>query len=251
MNRWEGKVSLVTGASAGIGKAIALSFAKYGLKVAALARRQDRLEELVKEAASLNYKGEIFPVPVDIRDEPSLIQAFQKVKSKWGTIHVLVNNAGIGRKAPLCEGPSNYWREMFDTNVMALMIATKEAVQEMKRNQTEGHIFHISSMSAHRVPAGDMGCYAATKYAVRALATGLRYEIKTQDLPIRITMVSPGFVETEFEVARAGEEHAKQFYASTTCLTSQDIADAVLYALSAPSHVDVNDILMRPTPQKF
>ncbi|EME27919.1 Dehydrogenase/reductase SDR family member 11 [Galdieria sulphuraria] len=249
MERWQGKVAVVTGASAGIGKAVALSFVQNGLKVAALARRRERLDQLVNETQGL--RGELFPLPVDIRDEASLLQAFEKIKKKWNTIHILVNNAGIGRDAPLISGPSSDWREMFDTNVLALMVATKEAMQQLKQTQSEGHIFHIGSMSGHRVPPGNMGCYAATKYAVKALAMGLRNEIKTQNLPVRVTLISPGFVETEFEVARAGEEAAKEFYAKTTCLTSQDVANAVLYALAAPSHVDVNDIWMRPTPQKF
>jgi NADP-dependent 3-hydroxy acid dehydrogenase YdfG len=249
MERWQGKVAIVTGASAGIGKAIALSFVQNGLKVAALARRKEKLDQLVAE--SKDQPGEIFPLVVDIRDEASLLQAFTKIKEKWNTVHVLVNNAGIGRDAPLLSGPSKDWREMFDTNVLSLMVATKEAMQLIKENQSEGHIFHIGSMSGHRVPPGNMGCYAATKYAVKALAIGLRNEIKALNLPVRVTLISPGFVETEFEVARAGEEAAKKFYAQTTCLSSQDIANAVLYALAAPSHVDVNDIWMRPTPQKF
>jgi len=243
LERWRGKVALVTGASSGIGRAIAERLAAGGLKVAALARRAERLDELCAG------EGEWLALPCDLRDEASLLDAFARVRAEWGGVDVLVNNAGLGHKAPLTSGATEHWREMLEVNVLALCVATREAVADMQRRGGTGHVIHVSSMSAHRVPGGS-GVYSATKYAVRSLTEGLRLELREQGSPIRVSAVSPGFVETEF----AAHYHrdpaaAAETYSRYKVLDSEDVAEAVAYLLGAPDHVQVHDLLMRPTEQ--
>lgn len=243
LERWRGKVALVTGASSGIGRAIAERLAAAGLKVAALARRAERLSELCAGA------GEWLALPCDLRDEAQLLEAFARVRAEWGGVDVLVNNAGLGHEAPLTSGATAHWREMLEVNVLALCVATREAVQDMQRRGGAGHVIHVSSMSAHRVPGGS-GVYSATKFAVRSLTEGLRLELREQGSPIRVSAVSPGFVETEF----AAHYHrdpaaAEETYSRYKVLDSADVAEAVAYLLGAPDHVQVHDLLMRPTQQ--
>jgi NADP-dependent 3-hydroxy acid dehydrogenase YdfG len=235
----------VTGASSGIGWAIATALAEAGMKVAACARRGDRLEAL---AASLP-DAELLGVPTDLRDEASLAALFATVRARWGGVDVLVNNAGLGHAAPLVSGETARWREMLEVNVLALCVCTREAIADMRGRGDRGHVFHVSSMSGHRVPEGS-GVYSATKYAVRSLTEGLRKELRALDSAIRVTAISPGFVETEFaERYHQSAAAAKETYSRFKVLEPADIADAVLYALSAPDHVEVHDVLMRPTAQ--
>lgn len=245
LSRWKGRTALVTGASSGIGRAVALALADAGLRVAACARRIERLEALA--AAS---SGEILPLAVDVRHEEEILGAFEQVRERLGGVDVLVNNAGLGHKAPLISGETDAWREMLDVNVLALLICTREAVQDMQRRNVDGHIIHISSMSGHRVPPGS-GVYSATKFAVRSLTEGLRLELRESNSPIRVTAISPGFVVTEFaEKYHQSAEAAEKTYGRYPCLTPDDIAEAVSFVLGAPAHVQVHDMLMRPTQQQ-
>ncbi len=242
MERWRGRVALVTGASSGIGASVARALAGAGLKVAALARRAERLEGL-REA------GEVLPLPADLRDEAAIARAFSAVRERWGGVDVLVNNAGLGRKAPLTSGETGAWREMLEVNVLALCVCTREAVADMRRRGDEGHVIHVSSMSAHRVPAGS-GVYSATKFAVRSLTEGLRLELRELGSGIRVTAISPGFVETEFaERYHGSAAAAAETYGRYKVLEADDVTQALLFALSAPSHVQVHDLLVRPTAQ--
>src|SRR5207237_2939991 len=111
-------------------------------------------------------------------------------------VDLLVNNAGLGRVAPLGSAPTERWREMFEVNVLGLCIATREAIQDMERRGVAGHVVHVSSMAGHRVPGPDSGFYAATKFAVRALTEALRRELRERKSAIRVTAISPGHVHT-------------------------------------------------------
>lgn len=245
MERWNGKVALVTGASSGIGREVARALAAAGMKVAVSARRADRLQELEDELG-----GETIVAPADLRDEAAILSVFERIRSAWGGVDVLVNSGGLGRSAPLLEGPVEAWREMLQVNVLGISICTKLAVEDMRRRGDCGHVFHISSMSAHRVPGGS-GMYAASKFAVRALTEALRKELRHAGSNIRVTAISPGYVETEFaEVYHGNRDAADETYGRFKVLQPQDIAGSVLYALSAPEHVAVHDVLMRPTLQK-
>ena len=242
------KIALVTGASAGIGAAVSVALAKADYQVIGVARRLDkirRLNEQLNDAAT-----RIDARCVDIRREADIESLFAYIRDEYGTLDVLVNNAGLGRDASLLDGATDAWRHMFELNVIALSVCTREAVKLMEHGQRAGHVVHISSMSGHRVPTGSGGMYSATKHAVRALAEALRRELRAKQSPIRISSISPGFVETEFaEVMSGSREVARDVYSRFECLQPKDIAASVLYLLSQPQHVQIHDILMRPTEQ--
>jgi NADP-dependent 3-hydroxy acid dehydrogenase YdfG len=241
-----GKVALVTGASSGIGRAVALVLQGAGMKVVVAARRIDRLQDIAERGSP----DTVLPIACDLRDEQQIISMFATVRERWGGVDVLVNNAGLGRNATLCDGSSEDWREMLEVNVLALCICTREAVADMRRHGDTGHVVHISSMAAHRVPSGS-GVYSATKFAVRSLTEGLRQELRQAGSGIRVSAVSPGFVETEFaEVFHHGDRTApSRTYGNYPCLQPDDVAAAVRFVLTAPAHMQVHDLLVRPTAQ--
>lgn len=247
MDRWRGKVALVTGASSGIGAATASRLAAAGMKVAVCARRAARLQALCHEAATAG--GEMESYPLDLRDTDAVVHLFETLRGRWGGVDVLVNNAGLGHAAPLVSGDTEQWREMLEVNVLGLAVATREAVTDMRRRGDDGHVVHVSSMAAHRVPAGS-GVYSATKFAVRSLTEGLRQELRQLGSDIRVTAVSPGFTETEFaEHYHQSSEAARETYGRYKVLDADDVAGAIEYALSAPKHAQIHDVLMRPTRQ--
>ena len=245
-NTLQRPVAIVTGASSGIGLAIARRLAADGYDLAICARREDKLAA----AADLLRRQDInvLSQTVDLRDEAQILDFFAAVKAKWGQLDVLVNNAGLGHKESLMAGETAAWREMLEVNVLALCICTREAISLMQPANS-GHILHVSSMSGHRVPA-ITGVYSASKFAVRSLTETLRRELREAQSNIRISSVSPGIVETEFaEKYHQSTEQAEKTYSQFPVLQAVDIANAVAYALSQPEHVEVNDILIRPTHQ--
>jgi NADP-dependent 3-hydroxy acid dehydrogenase YdfG len=247
MKQWQGKVAFITGASSGIGAALARSLSADGMKVVLLARRQERLDALAME---LDASGDsVMPLAVDLRNEVEIREAFARVEKEWGGVDVLVNNAGLGHRSSLIDGDPNHWREMWEVNVQGLLIGTQLAIQSMERRGVLGHVVHISSMAAHRVPPGS-GVYSATKFAVRSLTEGLRQELREMGSPIRVTAISPGYVETEFAALyNKSEDAARETYSRYKVLESHDVAEAVRYVLTQPGHVQVHDLLLRPTDQ--
>lgn len=214
-----------------------------------VARREDRLADLATRIAALQAPGEVLTQTCDLRDESRILATFAAARDRFEGIEILVNNAGLGRDAPLTRGATEDWREMLEVNVLALCICTREAVADMRRRGDRGHVVHVSSMAAHRVPPGS-GVYSATKFAVRALTEGLRKELRAADSHVRVTAISPGFVQTEFaEVYHRDPAAAERTYGHYPVLQPVDIAEAVRYVLTAPAHVQVHDLLMRPTAQ--
>lgn len=247
MKQWKGEVALVTGASSGIGWATARALTEDGMKVVACARRGDRLQALADSCQELS--GTLWPFPCDLRDTEQIQRMFEEVRERWGGTRVLVNNAGFGYREPLLSGDTERWREMLQVNVLALCVCTREAVSDMRRLGDSGHVIHLSSMSAHRVPTGS-GVYSASKFAVRSLTEGLRLELREAGSSIRVTAVSPGFVETGFAQVYSGDEaKARETYERYPVLQADDIAGTIRYILSAPPHMQVHDILVRPTEQ--
>jgi NADP-dependent 3-hydroxy acid dehydrogenase YdfG len=247
MDRWKGRVALVTGASSGIGWVTAKRLADAGMQVYGCARRGERLTAL--EEASRESAGSFAGIVADLRSESAITRLFEQIREAAGGVEVLVNNAGLGHLAPLMSGRTEAWREMLEVNVLALCICTREAIRDMRTRGDRGHVIHISSMSAHRVPTGS-GVYSATKFAVRSLTEGLRQELRAAGSAIRVSAISPGFVETEFAAHYHGSEAAAvETYGRYRVIQSAEIADAVLYALSQPDHVEIHDVLMRPTQQ--
>lgn len=240
-------VAFVTGASSGIGRAIALRLAKEGYRLAICARREDKLATLSHELKALG--AEVLSHRADMRQEADILDCFALIRNLWGGVDVMVNNAGLGHKASLMGGETEAWRDMLEVNVLALCICTREAIKDMQINDSKGHVIHISSMAGHRIPAIG-GMYSASKFAVRSLTEGLRRELRAANSPIRVSAISPGFVETEFaEKYSKSAEQARQTYSQFPVLQPDDIADAVAYVLNQPEHVQVHDILVRPTQQ--
>lgn len=241
-------VALVTGASSGIGAAIARKLAEQGYRLAICARRSDRLTALQQDL--IVSGAEVLSQAADLRQETDILAVFEAIRQRWGGVDVLINNAGLGHKSPLMSGETEAWREMLDVNVLALCICTREAIKDMQQRGDRGHIVHISSLSGHRVP-GASGVYAASKFAVRALTEGLRQELRATDSAIRVSAISPGFTETEFAEKYHGDaDKAEEIYSRFPVLQTADIANAVMYVLSQPDYVQVQDVLMRSTFQQ-
>lgn len=242
---WRGRTAMVTGASAGIGSAIVRKLIAEGLKVVAVARRLDRLMALQAELGE-----DLLPVATDLRKEEEILTAFERARQSFGGVDLLVNNAGLGHHAPLTTGATEAWREMLEVNVLALCVCTREALCDLRRrDRDDGHIVHVSSMSGHRVAQGS-GVYSATKHAVFALTEGLRQELRAAGSKVRVSAVSPGFVETEFAALyHRSEEKARQTYDRYPVLRPEDVADAVWWQVSRPARMEVHDILLRPTEQ--
>lgn len=239
LNLWKGKTALVTGASAGIGQAVASNLAQAGLNVVVCARRREKLD-LIEN---------VTPITVDLRREDQILSMFQRIRSDFGGVQVIVNNAGLGHKSALMDGDSEKWREMLEVNVLALCICTREAVKDMRRLGDRGHVVHISSMAGHRVP-NCAGVYSATKFAVNGLTEGLRQELREAKSNIRVSAISPGLVDTEFLGKYVGDPKlADEKYKQFKLLSAQDVAEAVHYVLSCPEHVQIHDVLLRPTQQ--
>lgn len=243
-----GKIALVTGASSGIGEAIVRILAEQGVRVVLSARRESRLQGM---ADDLRRAGtDVLVLPADVRDCDALQSVFRSIRKEWGGVDILINSAGLGRVAPLVSGATDAWREMLEVNVLALAVCTREAIQDMRDRSGHGHIIHIASMSGHRVPEGTGGMYSATKHAVKAMTEALRRELRAVNSPIRISSVSPGFVETEFAKVMTGSaELAQQTYTRYPCLQPSDVARTVLHMLTQPEHVEIHDVLIRPTAQ--
>ncbi|KAJ8964929.1 hypothetical protein NQ317_015395 [Molorchus minor] len=233
MGRWVGKVAIVTGASSGIGAAIAQQLVKEGLKVAALARRRDKLEVLATKLYS--EKGKLYPITTDVSKEEDILNAFRWIKENLGPVHILINNAGIFRSGDLSEGDTEDWKSSLNVNVIGLCIATREAIRDMKANKVDGHIIHINSIVGHNILAlPGWNIYPASKFAITALAETLRVELKLAKSKIKITSLSPGPVHTEI-LPDSIMELIERMVEQKEILESEDIADAVIYVLSTPS----------------
>lgn len=240
MDKFVGKVAIVTGASAGIGEAIVEELVKSGVIVAGLARRVDKVEAIAKKLSG--EKGKLHAFKCDMTKEQDITSTFNEIIKKLGNVHILINNAGLSLATDLINGDTDKWKTVIDTNIVGLCIATREAVQNMKANGTKGHVIHINSVLGHVVmDFPGLNVYGATKYAVTALAETLRLDINREKLPIKVTSVSPGYVKTEFQaVAGIGP-------LPFPGLSSLDVAEAVTYALSTAPHVNVKEIIIEAT----
>ena len=242
--RLEGKVAVVTGASSGIGEATVRALVGEGASVVAGARRKERLEELVEEAT--RDGGRVVAVGCDVTDERQAHALVGRATEEFGRIDILVNNAGVMLLSKVERGLSDEWRRMFDVNVLGLLYATDAAVAVMKE-QRSGHIVNISSV-AGRKTRPTVGVYSGTKFAVNAISEVLRQELLEDG--IRITMVEPGAVATELTDHITDEEVREGLkQRNIEPLQSEDIANAIAYAVSQPQRVSVNEILIRPTQQ--
>jgi NADP-dependent 3-hydroxy acid dehydrogenase YdfG len=243
----DGRVALVTGASSGFGEACALALAAEGAKVAVTARREDRLHALAKRIRDAG--GEVQVVAADIAEEGAPQRVVHAAEAKFGRLDILVNNAGVMYLEPIGTADLARWRHMFDLNVMALIAATQAALPSM-RKQGEGHIVNIAS-TAGRIASANGGGYSASKFAVVAFSESLRKEVYKDH--IRVSVIEPGVAATELR-EHIGDAQTKQalnaWADSMRQLQSEDVANAVVYCVTQPPHVNINEILMRPTDQE-
>ncbi|MCY4492119.1 MAG: SDR family oxidoreductase [Thaumarchaeota archaeon] len=240
------KVVIVTGASSGIGYAAAQALAAAGAKVAIGARRTDRLAEL---ESKINQSGEVFSQKLDVTKKEECQSFADAVLEKWGSIDVLVNNAGLMPLSFIKNLKISEWDRMVDVNIKGVLYCTAAVLPHMLEKKS-GHIVNISSVAGRIVfPAGSI--YCATKHAVTAFSEGLRQELSARK-NIRVTCIEPGVVSTEL-VSTITDESLKGFVENakkTESLEAQDIARAIIYAVDSPLHVNVNEILIRPTVQE-
>jgi 3-hydroxy acid dehydrogenase/malonic semialdehyde reductase len=241
----KGKIALVTGATSGIGRATAEVFAKNGLKVIICGRRQEKLEEVA------NYlKGftEVKILQFDVRNQQEVKASINALEGEWKNIDILVNNAGNAHGLdPIQTGKIADWDAMIDINVKGLLYVS-ECIIPLMTAQNTGHIVNIGSIAGKQVYANG-NVYCASKYAVDALTQGMRIDLNQYG--IRVTQIAPGLVETEFSVVRfkGDEDKAKKVYQGYEPLKAEDIADSIWYAVNAPKHVQIADLVILPTAQ--
>jgi NADP-dependent 3-hydroxy acid dehydrogenase YdfG len=240
-----GSVVAVTGASSGIGEATALACARAGAAVSLAARRADRIEELAKRIEELGVRA--LAVQTDVGEESQAAEFVQRTASELGRIDVLVNNAGVMLLGPVAGAPTEEWRRMIHANVFGVLYCTHAALPLMAAKKS-GHIVTVSSVAGRFARAGS-GVYNLTKFGVGAFSESLRQE--AVGYGVRVTLIEPGAVATELPGHNRPEvlEQMAKAFAGVTSLDSEDIANAVLYAISQPPNVAVNEVLVRPSGQ--
>lgn len=241
MDRWRGKVAIVTGASAGIGRAITIKLANEGIKTIAIARREDVLKKLSAENPN------IITYCFDITDENKLKTSIQDIIAKVGDIHILINNAGVANFGLMSEQDNDSWKILIDTNLMALCIATKEVIAHMREKKINGQIININSVAGHYIPSMEkpiMGIYPASKHAVTAATEQFRQEMVYLGTDIKITSLSPGYVYTD--IHKDGGDTT-----NPNGMDPEDVVDGVMFILSTKPNILVKELTLKHIREKF
>jgi len=248
----EGTVALVTGASSGIGAATAVMLAEGGAAVALAARRRDRLEELAAELTATG--GSVLVLETDVTDEGQATAAVERTVAELGRLDTLVNNAGVMLLGPVVGAPLSEWERMVELNVMGLLYCAHAALPHLISAAEDGprrvaDMVNVSSV-AGRVPRSGSGVYNLTKHGVGAFSEALRQEVTKSH--VRISLVEPGATSTELAGHNRPEVLQAMFsrFAGVERMEARDIADAIVYIVTRPRHVAVNEILIRPTEQE-
>ncbi|XP_050323116.1 farnesol dehydrogenase-like [Bactrocera neohumeralis] len=245
MERWLGRVAVVTGASSGIGAACATYLADNGMLVVGLARRKERIEAL-RETLKPEAGQRVHAIQCDVRKEQEIVDAFKGIESEFGPVAVLVNNAGIMRGSDLVsEGNSSDLRDTIDTNVLAVAYCTREAFRAMREHGGDGHVFLINSIAGHsfsNVPGLSWNLYPSSKYAVTAMTEVYRQEFLKYNTKVKVTSISPGGVLTEILPAHLLPEDKT----GLPLLKPEDVADALIYCLQTPPHVQIHELTIKP-----
>ncbi len=242
-----GKTILITGATAGIGKATAHKFADNNWSLILTGRRKERLDEL-KQVLEDQYSVDVLTRQLDVRDHQAVQDFAQSLPDEWKAIDVLFNNAGLASGLNLIyEGDVADWDKMIDTNVKGLLYVSRE-ISPLMVERGKGHIINVSSLAGKEVyPKGNV--YASTKHAVEAITESMRIDMN--ETGVKVSSVSPGLVETEFSEVRfhGDREKAKQVYQGYRPLKGEDIADVVYWQATAPDHVNIADVLVLSADQ--
>ena len=241
------QVALVTGASSGIGAAVARALAQRGVHMALAARRAERLQTLSEEIAGAG-QVEALALACDVRNPEQVQAAVRQTLDRWGRLDILVANAGFGYRASVVDGDITRWKDMIDTNVYGLLLTLKYGVAPMLERK-RGHVIVTSSV-AGRVPTLGGSAYCGSKFAATAIADVLRQEVGPQG--VRVTTIEPGVVISEFQqVAEYAPGTIENMLKGATPLAPEDIARAVIFAIEQPAHYGVTEMVVRPTGQAF
>ena len=239
------KIALITGATSGIGRAVAEAFADLNYKLILCGRRTGRLDEV---RSALSARTEVTTLQFDVRDRAAVESAILSLPAEWQSVSVLVNNAGNAHGlAPIQEGSVDDWDQMIDGNVQGLLYVSKAVVPGMVERRS-GHIVNVSSIAGKQTYANGT-VYCASKAAVEAISEGMRLDLTQHG--IKVTNIAPGAVETEFSMVRfkGDEERAGKVYQGFDPLKASDIADAIVYAVTAPANVHIADITILAAAQ--
>jgi 3-hydroxy acid dehydrogenase/malonic semialdehyde reductase len=237
-----GKIVFITGASSGIGEATAYAFAAEGVRLLLAARRKDKVDQVAQECLNKGAQA-VHTFGLDVRDQAAVAQAVEDFPEEWSAVEVLVNNAGLSRGMDkLYQGKIDDWDEMIDTNVKGLLYVTRAVVPGMVERGS-GHVVNLGS-TAGEITYPNGAVYCASKAAEKAINDGLRQDVL--GTPVRVTSIDPGMVETDFSLVRfrGDESRAAKIYQGITPLTPGDIADAIVWAVSRPAHVNIAHVLM-------
>jgi len=241
------KSALVTGASSGIGEAIAKALAANGVKVGLAARRVDKLQSVQKEIKAKG--GEALVIEMDVTNSTSVEEGVKKLVDTYGTINILVNNAGVMPISDIETLKVDEWHQMVDVNIKGLLNSTAAVLPHLKK-QNSGHIINLSSIAGRKVFKG-LAVYCATKFAIAAFSDGLRMELAPK-YKIRVTNLQPGAVESELFTHISDTNYRKMMEdlrGQITFLSANDIANSVVYAVQQPDHLNVSEIFILPTEQ--
>ena len=245
MDNIEGKVIVITGASSGLGKAAARLLSKQGASVVLGARRTDKIKALTEEIT--NGGGKAISVTTDVTVLDQVKKLVDTAVEKFNRIDVIINNAGLMQQSPLESFKIDGWNNMIDINIKGVLYGIAAALPYMKK-QKAGHIINVSSVAGHTVRASGT-VYSATKHAVRVISEGLRQEVKPYNL--RTTIISPGAVDTELpnHISHEASAEGIQGFYKEYAIPADSFARAMVFAISQPEDMDVNEILYRPTVQ--
>lgn len=247
INCQEPKIALITGATSGIGKATAEKLAAENFNLIITGRRAAILEEFSYFLKN-KYKIEVLNLCFDVRDRDAVFKQFEKMEKKWKKIDVLINNAGLALGINgIDKGSFEDWDTMIDTNIKGILNVSNSVIEWMKI-QHQGHIINISSIAGKEVYLNG-NIYCATKHAVEAISKSMRIDLLPYN--IKVTNIAPGMVETEFSEVRfyGDKSKAKKVYNGLKPLMAEDIADVIFFAITRPSHVNINDLVIMPTAQ--
>ncbi|KAJ8664568.1 hypothetical protein QAD02_006230 [Eretmocerus hayati] len=242
MNRWKGRVAVVTGASAGIGNATCKALLREGLIVVGFARRKAKMEESMADVPEAT--DNFFPYECDVTNLESVTEAFQWIEQKFGLLHVLINNAGMVRLNTVVDVDIKDIHDVVSLNLMGVVYCCREGIKLMRKNDHEAHVININSIYGHRVHLVQglyFNIYSATKHAITGLTETLQKELLGGK--VKVTSLSPGCVRTDLFNETDFDQSLYQHFPA---LSPTDIADAIVFAISRPAHVQITELTIRP-----
>ncbi|KAL5292287.1 DHRS11.2 family protein [Megaselia abdita] len=248
MERWRNKTAVVTGGSSGIGAACVVDLVKAGMVVAVLARREKTMNEF-RNSLSEELRKSIYPVKCDVTIEENVKSAFHWVQENLGTVHILINSAAMARSLDLCGlYCTKEIQECIDINVTGMAFCVREAFNQMRDHQIDGHIVLLNSVCGHYIPIiplGSINIYSASKYAVTAMAETYRQEFSKAGTNVKITSISPGAVNSGVMPASIRD------IVDIAMLKSENVSNAIMFCLTTPPHVQIHELVIRPLHEQF